>query len=112
MIGNFKSVLFYPDDLRLVKGGPEERRSFLNVAISQTEPAYMKIYADYKKALDNRNCILKFINKGFPVSDGEIDAWSESMAEYASHIYLMREEYLEKLSLHAKKIILDIHFLN
>ena len=108
MIGSFKSVLFYPDDLRLVKGGPEERRNFLNVALSQIYPSYMKIYSDYKKALENRNCVLKFINKGFPVSREELDSWAESMAEYASHIYLMREEYIELLSYYSSKIMSEI----
>ena len=108
MIGSFKSVLFYPDDLRLVKGGPEERRSFLNVAISQAEPSYIKIYSDYKKALENRSCLLKLINKGFYQSIDEIDAWSESMAEYASHIYMMRERYIERLSHYAKDIMIDM----
>ena len=108
MIGSFKSVLFYPDDLRLVKGGPEERRNFLNVAISQSYPSYMKIYSDYKKALENRNCVLKFIGKGFPVSREELDSWSEIMAEYASHIYLMREEYIELLSYYSSKIMNEI----
>ena len=108
LIGNFKAVLFYPDDLRLVKGGPEERRNFLNIAASQVYPSYMKTYSDYKKALENRNCILKFMNKGFPVSREELDSWSEMMAEYASFIYLMREEYIKKLSFYSEKIMLDI----
>lgn len=108
MIGNFKSVLFYPDDLRLVKGGPEERRNFLNIAVSQIYPTYMKIYSDYKKALENRNCALKFINKGFPVSREEIESWSEILAEYASHIYIMREEYIKDLSFYSARIMSDI----
>ncbi len=108
MLGSFKAVLFYPDDLSLVKGGPEERRGFLNVAISQCYPSYMKCYADYKKALENRNCILKFISKGMPVDRVELESWSRSLAEYASYIYLMREEYIKKLSLHSKKIMADI----
>ncbi len=108
LIGSFKAVLFYPDDLRLVKGGPEERRNFLNVAVSQVYPSYMKSYSDYKKALENRNCILKFMNKGFQVSREELDSWSEMMAEYASYIYIMREEYIKKLSFYSKKILRDI----
>ena len=64
MVGSFKCVLFYPDNLGLVKGGPDERRNFLNVASSACFPAYMKHYADYKSALENRNCILKFMQKG------------------------------------------------
>lgn len=108
MIGSFRSVLFYPDDLKLVKGGPEERRSFLNVAISQCYPSYIRYYSDYKKALENRNCLLKLSAKGFYVDESELDSWSASMAEYASYIYLMREEYIEALSRYATGIMSDI----
>lgn len=108
MIGCFRSVLFYPDDLKIIKGGPEERRGFINVALSQCHPSYLKYYSDYKKALENRNCLLKFAQKGFFTDEREIESWSASMAEYASYIYLMREEYIEKLKIHAKKIMTEI----
>ena len=108
MVGSFKCVLFYPDNLGLVKGGPEERRNFLNVASSACFPAYMKHYADYKSALENRNCILKFMQKGMIYDKFELDSWSSSMAEYASHIYLFREEYIKKLEVHAKRIMSEI----
>jgi len=108
MLGSFKAVLFYPDDLSLVKGGPEQRRTFLNVAASQCYPSYMKFYSDYKKALDNRNCILKFMNKGMAVDIRELQSWSSLLSEYASHIYLMREEYIKSLSSHASVIMNDI----
>jgi DNA replication and repair protein RecF len=108
MVGSFKCVLFYPDNLGLVKGGPEERRSFLNVAASACYPSYMKNYSDYKSALENRNCILKFIQKGMYYDRFELDSWSASMAEYASYIYLFREEYIRKLEVHAKKILSEI----
>ncbi len=108
MIGSFRSVLFYPDDLKLVKGGPEERRNFLNVAISQCYPSYIKYYSSYKKALENRNCLLKFAMKGMYIDEREISSWSESMAEYASYIYLMREEYIERLTHYAGLTMSDI----
>jgi len=104
MIGLFKSVLFYPDHLSLVKGGPEERRAFLNTAISQINPAYIGFYSDYKKALENRNFLLKLSSKGMYVNESEIIAWSESLAEYASFIYVLRKEYIEKI----KKYCFDI----
>ena len=108
MIGSFKAVLFYPDDLGLVKDGPEERRAFLNVAASSCYPPYIKYYSDYKKALENRNCILKMMQKGLPVDMREIESWSESMAEYASHIYLFREDYVKRLTVFARRILKDI----
>ena len=108
MVGSFKCVLFYPDNLNLVKGGPEERRTFLNIAASSCYSSYMKYYANYKSALENRNCILKFMQKGMPCDLCELDSWSLSLAEYASYIYIFREEYIKKLEYYAKKILDDI----
>ena len=108
LIDSFKSVLFYPDNLRLVKGGPDERREFLNVAISQCYPSYIGFYSDYKKALENRNCILKLASKGFYTDEHELLSWSESMAEYASYIYIMRKQYIEKIRQYAEGIMKDI----
>jgi DNA replication and repair protein RecF len=108
MLGNFKAVLFYPDDLGLVKDSPEERRAFINVAISQCYGEYINYYANYKKALENRNCLLKMASKGLYVDENELISWSYYMAEYASYIYLMRKEYIEKLGKYVKKIMEDI----
>lgn len=108
MLGSFKAVLFYPDNLELVKGGPEERRGFLNVAASACYPAYIKYYSDYKKALENRNCILKMMQKGLNIDPRELESWSESMAEYASHIYCFRQDYISRLSVYAGAIMADI----
>ena len=108
MIGNFRAVLFSPDDLNLVKGGPEERRDFLNVAISQCYPSYIASYSDYKKALENRNAILKNASKGFYFDERELYAWSESVAEYASLIYFERVNYIKKLKLYACVFMNDI----
>jgi recombinational DNA repair ATPase RecF len=108
MIGSFRAVLFYPDNLSLVKDGPEERRAFLNIACANIYPSYVKIYADYKKALENRNCLLKFANKGYFFDERELASWSESMAEYASHIYIARAEYTEMLERFARESLLEI----
>jgi DNA replication and repair protein RecF len=107
-IGNFKAVLFYPDDLTLVKNSPEERRNFINVAISQCYEIYISYYSNYKKALENRNFLLKNYSKGLYFDQNELISWSYYMAEYASYIYLMRKQYIEKLSLYTEKIMEEI----
>ncbi len=108
MVGSFKAVLFYPDDLGLVKDGPEARRAFLNVAIGQCYDIYISHYANYKKALENRNCLLKLASKGMYVDDEELYAWSSYMAEYAAHIHIMRCEYIRKLEVYSKKLMEEI----
>ena len=108
MIGLFHAVLFCPEHLSLVKGGPEERRNFLNIAISQCYPAYIGIYASYVKLLENRNCLLKMAQKGFPIDCEEIRVFSEKMADAASEIYAYRKRYIEKIEKHAKRILKEI----
>ena len=108
LIDSFKAVLFYPDNLRLIKGGPDERREFLNVAVSQCYPSYISFYSDFKKALENRNCLLKLSSKGFYIDDGELLSWSESLAEYSSYIYVMRKKYIERIKGYARDIMKDI----
>jgi len=108
MVGNLKAVLFYPDDLGLVKDSPEKRREFLNVAISQCYGSYISYYYNYKKALENRNCLLKFSSKGMYVDENELISWSYYMAEYAAQVYVMRREYVEKLKVYAEKTMKEI----
>ena len=108
MLGSFKAVLFYPDNLSLVKDGPDERRSFLNIAASACYPLYIKYYTDYKKALENRNYLLKMMQKGLHIDRGELDCWSSSMAEYASSIHIFRGDYVNRLMKYAADILSEI----
>ena len=108
MVGGFKAVLFYPDHLGLVKDSPDHRRSFINVAIGQCYPFYISCYSDYKVALENRNFLLKYASKGNYIDNSELESWSASLSEYASHIYIMRDQYIKKLEFYAKKIMEEI----
>ena len=108
MIGSFRAVLFYPDDLSLVKNSPDERRSFLNVAIGQIYPMYIEIYSSYKEALENRSHIIKNANKGNYFDRAELESWSGVMAGYAADIYLYRRDYIKKLEFFANEVIKEI----
>ena len=108
LVGSFRAVLFSPDDLLLVKGSPELRRGFLNVAIGQIKEIYISCYSNYKKALDNRNRILKNAQKGGFCDENELISWSEYMAEYAASIYLLRKEYIKKLEYYSYSFMKEI----
>ena len=98
MLGNFRSVLFCPDHLTLVKGGPEERRRFLDVGISGADSAYIKYYSSYKHALEQRNALLRRASKGDAVDQNELLCWSHLLSEYASYLYIYRSRYCDDIS--------------
>ena len=58
-LGIFRAVLFTPDHLSLVKGGPEERRKLTDLALCQIRPRYVSALNEYEKVLSQRNAYLK-----------------------------------------------------
>lgn len=106
MIGNFRAVLFSPEHLAIVKSGPSERRAFLDVAISQLRPVYMRTLQRYNTILMQRNALLKSAKKGVDVT--MLEAWSDQLAEYAARVAVVRADYAEKLSVIASELYSDM----
>ena len=59
VVGGFRVVLFCPAHLSVVQGSPEDRRDFLNVAISQLRPVYVRALKRFNRALRERNALLR-----------------------------------------------------
>lgn len=95
-LGNVNSVFFSPGELRLVQDGPDERRRFLNLSISQTSRNYASALLRYNKILDQRNNLLK--NKDISLVLDTLPVWDEQLAAYAAVIVCHRKEYLNRLS--------------
>ncbi|HWQ50380.1 MAG TPA: DNA replication and repair protein RecF, partial [Terriglobales bacterium] len=89
--GVFCTALFSPEHLSLVRDGPEERRKFLDAAISQLRPKYQAALADYARVLSQRNFLLK--KGGGPT----MPVWDERLAALGSYIVMMRGSYTAKL---------------
>lgn len=96
LLGNINIVLFTPDDINILKDGPQKRRRFLDMMISQLRPNYMYVLNLYLKTLEQRNNYLKQIkleNKKPEL----LDIWDEKLAEYSEKIYIYRNEFIEKI---------------
>ena len=97
-IGNFKSVLFFPDHLSIVKNEPAVRRSFIDGALSQLSPVYLSTLLEYGKILEQRNALLKNYG-GYGASfDITFSVLSERLAACAAKITASRAEYLARLA--------------
>lgn len=62
-LGKFTAVIFLPQMTRILEGSPEERRRYLNLAISQAVPGYAQALSDYSQAISQRNALLKQLNE-------------------------------------------------
>lgn len=103
IIGEFRSVLFCPSHLGIIKESPSVRRKFLDIAISQLKPLYIKMLAKYNAVLENRNAILKMSEDERKAYDGILEVYSEELATLSTDIANMRIEYVKKLDFYVKR---------
>ena len=96
LLGNLNVVIFSPDDINVLKDGPDKRRVFLNILISQLKPRYVYYFNLYKKTLEQRNNYLKQIKYSNKPIEG-LEVWDESLSNYAEKIYEYRKEYVNKI---------------
>jgi DNA replication and repair protein RecF len=102
LMGHINSVFFSPGELRLIQDGPDERRRFMNVSISQTSPTYYTALLRYNKILDQRNALLK--NPDFSLVLDTLPVWDEQLCRYAATVVKKRAEFIAKLAPYAKEM--------
>ena len=95
----FRCVLFCPEDLFLVKGGPEKRRRFMDQALCQLRPRYAAILGEYGKLMELKQYVLK--EGGTAAVLPEIN---ERMIYYSAELIHYRAAFLSELSREAGEL--------
>ena len=104
IIGKINVIIFTPNDIDIVKSGPQRRRKYIDMMISSLRPNYIHLLNNYNKVLEQRNNYLKQI-KNENKSKEMLEIWDEQVAELSSKIYEYRKKYIDKI----KEKISDIH---
>ncbi len=99
-IGQFNAVLFSPESLVLVKGGPAERRRFLDLLISQIDSIYLKNLQKYRLVLRQRNELLKQIRTTL-ADAAQLDVWDKLLIAHGTAIIIKRLEIFQELKAYA-----------
>jgi DNA replication and repair protein RecF len=91
--GGVSVVAFTPDDLMVVKGSPDGRRTFVDRAVFNRFPAYLNESRAYAKALKSRNRLLK---EQAPAS--HLEAWDATLAKTGARLWTRRRALMGELS--------------
>jgi len=105
LFGRLLVVMFSPEDLKLVKAGPYERRRFMDMEICQLSPVYYSDLKEYHRVLKQRNALLKIIQK----DKSQLEClciWDNQLVGYGKRIMATREKFINKIS----DIAREIHF--
>lgn len=101
LMGELNAIYFSPDELKLVKESPEERRRFMDIDLCQFNKNYFYALSKYNKILNQRNKLLKSGN--LQSIKETISIWNEQLSEQACYIILKRLELIEQLKVFAKQ---------
>jgi DNA replication and repair protein RecF len=92
------TIIFFPDDLELVKGYPEVRREYLNSQIIALNSEYKKLLIDYNKLLKTRNDWLKRKMFGEKMDIDYFNIITNHYIKRSSKIYNFKNKYINKIN--------------
>ena len=97
LVGLVHAVLFSALDIELVQGPPSARRRFLDILISQADPAYLKTLQRYQQVLRQRNRLLRLRREGRAAPD-EMEFWDGELVKEGAWLTWRRHEVMDVLT--------------
>lgn len=104
LMGLLNVVFFSPEDLRIIKDGPAERRRFADMELCQLDSFYLYNLNHYNKIIGQRNKLLKDMYFQ-PELKETLNIWDSQLVSFGSKIIERREQFVKQLG----DIIFDIH---
>ncbi len=99
LLGLVQTVFFSSWDLDLVRGSPQERRSWLDGILLQLEPLYSQILDEYQRVLQQRNALLRHHRQtAQPLDPPTWQLWNEQLARTGTRLIRRRRRLLERLA--------------
>ncbi|HMS54002.1 MAG TPA: DNA replication and repair protein RecF, partial [Fimbriimonadaceae bacterium] len=103
LIGRLPAVCVSAADLPIVSGEPSDRRTFLDIELAQLFPAYLRDLTIYKRAVEQRNALLRLAQET-SVSPDQFHPWENQIADHGSAIRASRVRFVESLNEHARSV--------
>lgn len=100
-MGAFNAVIFLPQMTRILEEGPDERRRYLNLALSQAVPGYALALSEYNQVVTQRNALLKQLAERGSADGEQLAYWDELLAQrgaFLIHARIAAVEELERLA--------------
>ena len=101
-LGTLNAVQFSSLDLHLVRGGPGDRRAWVDTLLVQLEPIYAHILSQYNQVLKQRNALIKRLygDGGDPAAADrtELALWDAQLATLGTHVMRRRARSIQRLA--------------
>jgi DNA replication and repair protein RecF len=91
------TLVFTPDRLAVVKGGPAVRRAYFDRALVRVFPSRAAASTEYAAALAQRNGALRRLAAGHSTQEA-LEPWTQRVAEIGAELVVARREVIDLLS--------------
>lgn len=99
LLGSVRVTIFSPDDLRLIKGGPSERRGYLDAILVSLSPKNAALVGDLDRVLRQRNTLLKqAAGRLTPEIDSTLQVWDSKLSTLGEILGTARVELVQRLT--------------
>jgi DNA replication and repair protein RecF len=85
-------IAYSAERLEIVRGGPEERRRFLDRGIASIDPAHLQRLSSYARTLKQRNALLQSI-RAHKARPPMLDPWDEELVRTGADVSAARQSY-------------------
>ena len=96
LIGRLPVVCVSAADMAIVRGEPADRRLLLDLELSALSPAYLRHFALYKRAQEQRGALLRQCRER-AIPAATFEPWEAQMAVHGAHLRAAREDYVARL---------------
>lgn len=97
LIGRLPCVCVSAADMAIVRGEPTDRRLFLDLELSSLSPAYLRHFSLYKRALEQRNALLRE-SREWSRPAALFEPWEAQLAQHGAALRASRHAFVERLS--------------
>jgi DNA replication and repair protein RecF len=107
-IGHYPCVFIAPDDIQMITGGSEERRTFLDTLLSQVDAGYLQNLITYNKVLQQRNALLRSFAETGSQDLALLNVLDEQLMKPGNGIFTKRKEFSVSFLPQVKQLYTDI----
>jgi DNA replication and repair protein RecF len=107
LLGRMPCVFFGPDELDIVRAGAAARRRFMDVALCQSRPRYLKALSEYARLYKHKTWLLRNNRPGSSMAD-TLSTFNERMSQAGAVLIHFRREFVDKITPSAVSLHADI----
>ncbi len=103
LLGWLNVIYFSPEEIKVIREGPDARRRFMDIDLCQTDKNYFYTLNRYNKILTQRNNLLKkeFQNKDLKEM---LSIWDKQLAKEGAKLFIKRKDFIQKIAPIAQEV--------